>query len=395
MRDYNGLTTLHGAVALVACLLAGCASSSERTVVEAAAPPEAVAALQAEADTSTATAQAVDDGAGHDVVPPAPMQDSAPLRYVVKKGDTLWAIANHFLKEPWQWPEIWYVNDQVRNPHLIYPGDVLTLIWKDGRPVLARTTGVSALDVEYVSPQIREYPLDQAIPTIPIDAIRDFLRSPRLVLAEELRKAPYILAFVDRRVLDGAGSQAYIKGVTDREQYRYDAVRLGQKYVDPDTREVLGWEAVPVADLEVREFGEPATAAITRSFREARAGDRLIKPLDDSFDSNFYPHAPQQDIKGSIISVFDGLSQIGQYQVVALNRGAKDGLEPGHVLSVMQSKRTARDPYTNRLTKLPDLFAGTLMVFKVEQRISYALIMDARREIHVYDGVEKPVAGQR
>ncbi len=393
MRKYNRSIWLDCVAAMAVCALAGCATQTgQRTAYGTDEPAGAPAAGAASATPKTMAAAPVVEPAA---AAPIALREEQPLRYVVKKGDTLWGIANHFLKEAWQWPEIWYVNDQVRNPHLIYPGDVLTLIWKDGRPRVVKSEGVSALNVEYLAPQVRELPLDGAIPTIPIEAIRDFLRGPRLVDADALKEAPYVLAFFEPHVVEGAGASVYIQAVKDREQQRYESVRLGEKYVDPDSGDLLGWEATPVADIEMRQFGDPSTGLITRSSRESRAGDRLIKPLAESFDANFYPHAPTKPVKGRIISLFDALSQSGQYQVVTINKGAQDGMEAGHVLSILQSKRTAKDPYTSRVVKLPDLYAGTLMLFKVESRVSYGLIMEAVREIHALDSVERPDPGQQ
>ena len=391
MRKYTGSYTLNSTAALIAALcLSACANAPQHRSYPAQTP-----AAETPPPAPASERVAYDGSGGGAVAPKVQVREDAPLRYVVKKGDTLWGIASHFLSEPWQWPEIWYANEQVKNPHLIYPGDVLTLIWKDGRPSLVRSAGVSALDVEYISPQVRELPLDQAIPTIPLEAIRDFLRSPRLVMDEDMQRAPYILSFVDTHVIEGAGKQVYVRNVPEGAQFRYDVVRVGQKYVDPDTRELLGWEAVPVAEVEVHEFGDPATAVITRSAIEARAGDRLIEPLGDTYSANFYPHSPVNAVGGRIISLYGALSQTGQYQVVAINRGAVDGMEAGHVLSVMKSDREARDPYTKRMTALPDLYAGTLMLFKVDSRVSYGLIMSAKREIHEFDKVERPEPGQR
>ena len=319
----------------------------------------------------------------------AQVREDAPLRYVVQPGDTLWDVSKRFLLEPWQWPEIWYVNDQVANPHLIYPGDVLTLIWRDGRPMVAR----EALDVEYLSPRVRELPLEAAIPTIPLEAIRDFLRRARVVSAEDLRTAPYVLGFADPRLVVGAGSEVYVRNMPADETYQYDAVRIGERYVDPDSGEFLGWEAIPVADMEVRRYGEPATAMVARSYRETRAGDRLLEPEPDAFTANFYPRPADAGLAGRIISVFDGVSQIGQYQVVTLSRGAVDGVEVGHVLNVFQSGRRTRDPYSGVHVPLPEVFAGTVMVFKLEERVSFALVVDAEREIHLYDRVRGPQAG--
>lgn len=385
MPDYTGSRTLPGIAAVALSCLAACAQTGERR--EYVPPPASAAPAVSTAPTATPMAeQASPVARPRDV---AQVREDAPLRYVVQPGDTLWDVSKRFLLEPWQWPEIWYVNDQVANPHLIYPGDVLTLIWRDGRPMVARED----LDVEYLSPRVRELPLEAAIPTIPLEAIRDFLRRARVVSAEDLRTAPYVLGFADPRLVVGAGSEVYVRNMPADETYQYDAVRIGERYVDPDSGEFLGWEAIPVADMEVRRYGEPATAMVARSYRETRAGDRLLEPEPDAFTANFYPRPADAGLAGRIISVFDGVSQIGQYQVVTLSRGAVDGVEVGHVLNVFQSGRRTRDPYSGVHVPLPEVFAGTVMVFKLEERVSFALVVDAEREIHLYDRVRGPQAG--
>lgn len=379
MRKYSVLQGFQGLAVAALVLTAGCAATpAQRTSniepARPARPAAAAPALQSEVEGVTAYESRAS-------VPQ--MQADAPLRYVVKKGDTLWGIAQRFLIEPWQWPEVWIVNDQVQNPHLIYPGDVLTLIWRNGRP-----------QVEFagdrLSPRIRESDLASAIPTIPIEAIRDFLRSPRLVTMEQIKQAPYLLDFVDLHILGSTGNGAYVRKLKRSHGSPLEAVRVGDTYVDPDTDEVLGYEAIPVAQVAVLEFAEPGTVMLTSSYREARAGDYLIKPLAGSFQSNFYPHAPAQPFTGRIISVFDGLSQIGQYQVVVLSKGARDGLEAGHVLDILQAGRTARDPHGHANIALPETYAGQVMVFKTEQRVSYALVMSAIREVHLRDKVTNP-----
>lgn len=386
MPDYTGSRSLLGIAAVAMSCLAACAQTGERSSYSPPVAASATIAPQGPVGTPLTAAATAD---ARSVEPAIQVREEAPLRYVVKRGDTLWDVSKRFLLEPWQWPEIWYVNDQVANPHLIYPGDVLTLVWRDGRPMVARED----LNVEYLSPQVRELPLEAAIPTIPLEAIRDFLRRARVVSAEDLRRAPYVLGFADPRLIVGAGSEVYVRNMPADEQYQYDAVRVGDRYVDPDSGEFLGWEAIPVAGMEVRRYGEPATAMVARSDREVRAGDRLLEPQADAFTANFYPRPADAAMAGRIISVFDGVSQIGQYQVVTLSRGAVDGMEVGHVLSVFQSGRRTRDPYSGAHVPLPEVFAGTIMVFKTEERVSFALVMDAQREIHLYDRVRGPQSG--
>lgn len=320
------------------------------------------------------------------------MRADAPLQYTVKAGDTLWGIANRFLLDPWQWPEVWVVNGQVRNPHKIYPGDVLTLVNVDGQPQLSRTSGVG---MERLSPQVREMPMDGAIPMIPIEAIRNFLRGPRLVTNDELGTSPYVLAFDDDRLAGSQGLNVYVQNLQPQQAYTYSVIRKGEVYRDPDNGDVLGYEGVPVGDAEVVEYGKPSTALLSRTTREALVGDRLLPAEPEAFSENFYPRAPTGEIGGRIISVADGFSQIGQYQIVTLNRGSNHGLEPGHVLDILQANRRARDPMTGRLVELPETFAGQLIVFKVTPRVSFGLVMSITEPVHKLDKVEKPVAGRR
>ncbi len=370
---FDRLRLRTGIFALSTALLAACASTPPPM-------PEPEAGM---------TTQGVGDSAAGTPTDLAPvtLRPNAPLIYVVKKGDTLWDIANHFLLDPWQWPEIWYVNDQVRNPHLIYPGDVLKLVYgSNGQPQLG---------VERVSPQIRESALEGAIPTIPIDAIRDFLRGPRFVTADELAKAPYLLAFADHHIIGGQGNLIFVKKLPKDPESDWAMVRQGRAYRDPDDNKLLGYEGVPVGQAEIRELGDPATAVIAESAREALVGDFLLPVEPELFDANFYPHAPAGPVGGRIISVFDGVSQIGQYQIVAINRGASHGLEPGHVLHILQIGDKVSDPYGSRRVQLPDQYAGQLLVFKTTPRVSYALVMSVIRPVHELDKVEKPQPSRR
>lgn len=324
----------------------------------------------------------------------ARLRTDAPLRYVVKKGDTLWHIANRFLLDAWQWPEIWYVNDKIQNPHLIYPGDVLSLIYINGAPRLISGDNPVPDNVVRLSPRTREEQLRDAIPAIPIEAIRDFLASPRVVTADELSRSAYLVAFLDPQLVGGAGAKAYVKNLKPGVANTYAVVRMGEILRDPETNELLGYEAIPVGAAEVVETTDSlATIRLLRTTREARAGDRLLPLEADTFDAYFYPKAPSVKINGRIISVLDGVSEITQYQVVTLNRGVRDGLERGDVLSILQAGRTTRDPYDTspeKLIKLPDLFAGSVLVFKLAPRVSYALVLNNTRAIHRLDKVENP-----
>lgn len=360
-------------IGLLATLVA-CASAPPP-----AAPPPAPAIEPAYMPASTALPMAPQAA-------PVALRPDAPLTYTVQRGDTLWSISNRYLLDPWQWPEIWIVNGQVANPHLIYPGDVLQLSVVDGRPQLG-------LAVERLSPQIRESSIEGAIPTIPLDAIRDFLRGPRLVTPEQLAAAPYLLAFVDDHLIGGEGNLIYARNLPEGQPYRYALVRPGQVYRDPDDQRVLGHEAIPVGIAEVRQFGQPATMSLTATYREALVGDRLLPVDDEAFKADFHPHAPTHAIGGRIVAAFDGISQISQYQIVAINRGAEHGLEAGHVLQILRQGELVRDPHAKDRVQLPDQPAGLMLVFKTTPRLSYALVMSVTRPAHVLDKAEAPRPG--
>lgn len=310
-----------------------------------------------------------------------------PDRYVVVKGDTLWDISAKFLQYPWHWPEIWQVNPKVENPHLIYPGDELTLVYRDGRPVLELSRGQQTYKL---SPEMREIRMDEAIHTIPLSIIRPFLTKPRVVGAEVLDAAPYVVATSDERLLSGAGDVVYAKGIIDPEQNEFNVFRGGKIYFDPNTGEELGVEAIYTGDATVKEPGEISTLELTYTNREVMVGDRLLPVEDEDFELNFIPRAPSQPMEGMIISVFDRVSQVGQYQIIVLNLGTRDGLESGHVLSVYKAGKTIRDAVSEdrkAMVTLPDEHAGEALVFKLYEKVSYAIVMKATTSMHLFDKV--------
>ncbi len=325
------------------------------------------------------------------------LRSDAPQSYVVKRGDTLWDIAGAFLQNPWSWPEIWRGNPQIRNPHRIYPGDVLSLSYFRGKPYLSVHQGRA----RKLSPQLREVVHDQAIAPLPLDAVRPFLSRPRVVSLAEYGQAPYIVSSQDQRLVAGAGNVVYVRGLADAAPPGYGVFRRGEPYVDPASGEILGYEALQVADAVVKQFSDPAVALVTQSNREVLVGDRLLADSDTAF-LEFVPHAPSREVVGTILSVFGGVSQIGQYNVVVLNLGLQDGLEPGHALSIYQTGQIVRDPIAIRtgygstdqgsgeLVELPPEYVGDLMVFRIFERVSFALVMRSLRPAHVYDTVTNP-----
>jgi hypothetical protein len=318
-----------------------------------------------------------------------------PEKYTVKSGDTLWDISGMFLKDPWYWPEIWYVNPQVENPHLIYPGDELTLVYVDGQPRVQLTRGANVTGptgTERLSPQVREEALSKAITTIPFSVIEPFLSGGMILDKDELDSLPYIVALRDH-LIAGSGHEVYVTGIAEEDQStgsEFMVLRKDDKLRDPDTNKVLGYEVVFIGSAELRAKGEPATFFLTDSNREASRGD-LIRPVDLRLPMNFFPRAPEQEVNGSIISVVDGVSRIGQFQMVILNRGSNDGLEAGTVLAVWQNGETTRDNRDwGKKVSLPDTFAGNLMVVKAYDDIAYALVVEAVSEMRVYDRVKNP-----
>ena len=337
-------------------------------------------------------------------MPSVPLASDAPASYVVQRGDTLWGISSRFLRDPWNWPEIWYLNPEIKNPHLIYPGDTLRLVYgADGRPQIRVERG----DVVRLGPQVRSTPLDQAIPAIPYGLVAAFMSKPSVVSEEDAQHLPYVVAQFQQRVIAGTGDGFYARGLDGAQPgERFNVVHLGNRLRDPDDGSKLGYEGIYTGSARVERAAggedgkELAKLVLVESARETLNGDRLVRdklevPLD------FVPHAPTKLAEGRVISVVNGVNVIGQYHVVVINRGRQHGLEPGHVLSIWQRGDKVKDrgpgAASNEFTKpfaanvkLPEERAGTFMVFKAYERLSYGLIMSATDELHVGDLVRKP-----
>src|ERR1700679_1230414 len=269
-----------------------------------------------------------------------PLADNVPDSYVVKHGDTLWGIAKVFLRDPWYWPEIWQVNPQVHNPHLIYPGDTLRLVYIDGQPqiVLQRGDGVR------VEPRVRSEPIDSAITTIPYATVAAFMSKPTVLDREQIKAAPYVLATRDLHVVMSEGDTVYARGFTSPAELgsHYNVIRVGDPLIDPDNNRVLGYDGIFLGSGHVTHQGDPTTLIMTESARESRAGDKLI-PGGVDVPLDFIPSAPRVKTTGRIIAVTNGESIIGQYEVVFVNRGARDGLAPGNVLGVFDTGPVVAD----------------------------------------------------
>ena len=366
------------------------------------------------------------------------LAEGAPDRYVVVPGDTLWGIASRFLKDPWKWSELWKMNqEQIRNPNRIYPGDVIVL------DKSAQELRIKLLKIETVklSPQVRSSPLaPEPVPTIPTAHIEPFLSKPLVIAQNQLASAPRIVRTQENRVALGAGSVAYVQGVTKDQGLYWHLFRTGSALVDPETKETLGYEATFLGEAKVIRYGDVSTIEIVSSPLEIYAGDYLLPaPREVTLDS-YVPRAPTKRVDARIIAAYGGLYEVGSTAIVALSKGARDGLEVGHVLAIHRNLNAAtnqlresslwgrtgliydaKNPKTHYVNEplvtrdspiygrvgpfgyqykddktslpsppLPDERYGLLMVFRVFDRASYALIMNANRQVSVLDIATNP-----
>jgi hypothetical protein len=352
-----------------------------------APPVDEMTATEAATSGAGATASAESSSAPADSG--SMLNPNAPKSYTVKRGDTLWGIASTFLRDPWLWPEVWYINPQVANPHLIYPGDTLALAFgRDGKPIIRLQQGGAAR----LDPRLRSSPLDGAIPTIPYSAISAFLSRPSVLTN-------------DQHLAGGTGHEVYIADLKATPNTRFSVVHVGDALRDPDDNKVVGYEGIYTATALVSQPGSPTKALLIDTSRETVQGDKVLA-ADLDVPLNFMLRAPRNDVHGRIISVIDGTQAIGQYQIVVINRGKRHGIDAGHVLAIDQAGAIVRDVYGKQSgfsrylggvgssfapkVKLPDERAGTLLVFKSFDRISYGLIVGAANVIHVHDVVHNP-----
>ncbi|HEY9051541.1 MAG TPA: LysM peptidoglycan-binding domain-containing protein, partial [Gammaproteobacteria bacterium] len=407
--DIRAIRTQFGLPALLMCsaaIMSACSSApsqpvvtTQNTEIQAAEPVEAPAVM---AETAPVPTESIRIKADY------------PREYIVKKGDTLWDISSMFLKDPWYWPEIWQRNPQVENPHLIYPGDILTLIYIDGRPqirILAPEEGEDVIRREVtddagkkvvkLSPTVRRSTRAAHIPTIPSDAIKQFLSRPKVVTKEEIDAAPYIVSSDESHLILSTNNRIYVRGELDKERVRYSVYRSGEEFVDPETGDTLGYEVIYAGEARIDVYGEPSTGTLTSATREVLIGDFLMPTDKSDISYQYYPKIPKQDVNAQVISLFDAISGSASYQIVVINKGAADGLEVGHVLASYYRGGEARDKYLSRKSiprgqeerltvTLPDERSGLMMVFRTFDRVSYALILESTRVIRRLDVVKKP-----
>jgi hypothetical protein len=349
-----------------------------------------------------------------------PLSAEAPDRYTVKAGDTLWDISKVFLRDPWYWPEIWYVNPQIKNPHLIYPGDTLALVSLNGRPQVSvaergpvGTAADAAPDADAgptrsgnatrLSPQIHSKEITEAITAIPYSAIAAFVSRPGILTKGQIESLPYLVGMRDSHLAGGIDNDVYaqrLSGASDGDRYNIFHVDIPLR--DPETDKVLGYRAIYVGTGAVTAAGSTAKLRIESAEREALRGDKLFAE-DLSLPLDFLPHPVDDSMRGSIIAV-DGVSIAGRQNVVAINRGTRQGIEPGHVFAVAQKGETVVDTFSHggtnstgnywqmggKKVKLPDERVGVVMIFKVEDRMSYGLIMESTHPVRAGDFVVAP-----
>lgn len=314
------------------------------------------------------------------------LREDHPTEYVVVKGDTLWDISGRFLAHPWQWPSVWEVNPQIFNPHLIYPGDIIYLTWVDGQPRLSLKPGMTRL-----GPRARVSPLEEAIPAIPLRDIIAFL-SDHIVADEDLLKsAPYVVGGRNESIIAGAGDRVYARGELQSEEPLQAIYRASLEYRDPDTGEFLGYEMLKIADTEIpARDDDMLTLDLKKTSQEVRVLDRVLPIEESRIQSLFYPAPAPAGTEGQILSVLGGVAKIGELNAVAVNVGARNNVEPGHVMSIHRKGEMVRDPVTGEEISLPDEHAGLLMLFKVFDKVSYGLVLNATNVMAVGDRVYDP-----
>lgn len=360
-------------------------------------------------------------GAALAQAPSAPLtiKPDAPDRYTVVPGDTLWGISQRYTDSPWRWPELWNLNrEQIRNPHLIYPGYVIVLDRERGQltiggadrptptapgaeptpPGTAPGSAAGAPGAIKIGPRVRAESLaKQEIPSIPSSAIEPFLSRPLVIEPDGLEKGPTIIATQSDRVLLAAGNSAYVRGIGKSKDDVWYVYRKGNPLVDPDTNQTLGYEAVYLGTAQLTRPGEPATVTLTETVVEVGAGDKLVAAGRPQ-SVNYAPRAPSSQIKGRVMAIYGGVGKVGEagpQQIISINRGKADGLEVGHVLALYNLGGTVRDT-TKRQSdpaariQLPDERAGLAFVFRVFDRVSYALIMQVTRPVAALDVVQTP-----
>ena len=330
------------------------------------------------------------------------MRENAPDRHIVVKGDTLWDISAKFFKDPWKWPQIWGLNkDTIKDPHWIYPGDVILLdrltgiLRIEGKDTKSASGETSDNAVIKLHPGvIKQNSEHDAISSIPVADIAPFLSQALVLEKDGLARAPNRVGTYEQRVILGSDDIAYVKGLADDKVAQWQIYRPGKTFSDPDTKEILGYEAIYLGDADLEKFADISTIKITRAIQEINKGDRLIQS-PGIMAINYLPHAPEKSISARVISIYNGVSQAGQNTVITLNKGLRDGLENGHVLAIYRKGETLTEKRPGFFTKdihydLPDTRYGLLFVFRTFDKVAYALVMQSTLPVELLDRVQTP-----
>ena len=320
---------------------------------------------------------------------PPELRSDAPDRHVVVKGDTLWDISGKFFKDPWKWQYIWGMNkDTIKDPHWIYPGDVVALDRASGTLRIGQGSTDSLGDVVKLSPKAREGHSDHdVIQSIPANAIGPFLSQPLVVEESALKNAPTLVGAREGRVMLGNMDTGFVTGLPSDQGSKWQFYRPGKTLLDPDTKEVLGVEAIYLGDAEATTFADISTVTITNAVQEILKGDRLVAS-SAKVTNAYLPRAPGKNISTRVISVYGGVSQAGQNTVITLNKGIRDGLENGHVLALFHKGDVVKNE--GKEYNLPDERYGLAFVFRVFDKVSYALVMQTRLPVQLLDRAQTP-----
>lgn len=315
---------------------------------------------------------------------PVEIADDAPDTYTVVRGDTLWDISGRFLKQPWRWPEVWRLNrEQIRNPHLIYPGQVIFLDRNGPWLSIGRRLGTQD---QKLYPQVFSEPATQPIPSIPLEVIQPFLIAPLVVDDQDIAHSATIIATQSDRVFAGHGDTVFAKDVA-ADQNNWEVYRKAEPLIDPLSKEVLAYQAVHLGSARVTEHGQPATLTLVHALEEIGKGDRML-PSALPMVFSYVPHAPEADLDARIIAIHRGVETTGAHHVVILGAGKREGLENGHVVALWRSRGSVK--YEGETIALPQQRYGLAFVFRVFERVSYALVMNTDGPVTVGDSIRKP-----
>lgn len=325
---------------------------------------------------------------------PLELAPNAPERYTVVPGDTLWDISGKYLKSPWRWPELWRMNkDDIKNPHWIYPGQVLVLEYDaDGKPRLRIEGSGGSRDVK-VEPKIYVEPNRKAISSIPYDLIRPYLERPLVLNQSQLDNLPRVVSAENDRIVLGAGDKIFATGIPGDGKQIWHTYRQGKPLFEVGSRDLLGYEAIYTGSARLIVPGEPATLQLTRSSQEVSRGDKLVPEIEPAIVS-YVPHVPDTEITAEILSIYGTVGHAGRYSVISISRGSNDGVEIGHVFNLKTAGRYVDERFNNikRTYLTPAQQTGLVFIFQVFDRVSYGLIVTADDPVRIGDIVTS--AGQ-